>query len=276
MATRQDWEGRMGQEWARRGAALDRLLGPAGDAGLLALGARPGERVLDLGAGQGASTEVLADAVGPGGHVTAIDVSPDLMALARARLDGRRNVTLIEADAATHPFPEGAQDALFSRFGSLFFDDPQGALAHLVRALRPGSRAVFVAWQEPGRNQWASVPATFVAESGAGQGPNGGPGPFAWADPALFHPLLKGAGFRVVQHHPVEFMAEISEGEDPDPIERAVAFLMRVGPMASRLRGASEAARDDAAAFLRRRLQRHLQGDAVRLLSSAWVIEAHT
>ncbi len=277
MATREEWIGRVGQEWARRGAALEGLLGPAGAAGLAALGARPGERVLDLGCGAGGSTLALAEAVGPEGRVTGIDVSPDLVALARERLAGHAHVELIEGDAQRHAFA-ARHDALFSRFGAMFFEDPPAAFENLRGALQPGARAVFVAWREVARNQWAAVPMTYAQEGLGAAISTGGPGPFAWADPAVFRPLLEGAGFRDVRCSTHEFMAEIADGDDPDPVERAVQFMTHVGPLARRLREAPESARREAMEFLRKRLRRHaarhVDDGAVRLLASAWIIEA--
>ena len=256
-----------------RGTALEPLLGPAGAAGLAALAPQPGERVLDLGCGGGASTEALAEAVGAQGRVTAVDVSPDLLARARARLEGRANVELIEADAQRHAFAPG-HDALFSRCGMMFFEDPPAAFENLRRALRPGARAVFVAWREPARNQWAAVPMTFVQEGLGGSVATSGPGPFAWADPGVFRPLLEGAGFSEVQADTHEFMAEIAEGDDPDPVLRAASFMTRIGPLARRLSEAPESTRQEALAFLTQRLRRHVKGGTVRLLASAWIIEA--
>ena len=177
MASREDWIGRTGLEWARRSDALERLLGPAGDAGINALAPRPGEQILDLGCGAGASTEALAQAVAPGGMITGLDISPDLMALARERLAQNGHATLIEADAERHDFGEMRFDALYSRFGAMFFDDPMAAFANIRGAMKPGSRAVFVSWREPARNQWASVPMTFAAEGVVPPGPPSGPGP---------------------------------------------------------------------------------------------------
>ena len=275
LASREDWIGRTGQEWAKRSEALDLLLGPAGDAGLRTLAARPGERILDLGCGSGASTAALAEAVTPAGLATGVDVSPDLLALARTRLADMPGADLIEADAERHDFGEGVFDALYSRFGAMFFDNPAVAFQNLHRALRPGSRAVFVAWREPARNQWASVPMTFAAEGLVAPGPGSGPGPFAWADPAVYRPILEEAGFRDISESSLEFMAEIAEGDGEDPLDRAVAFMLKIGPLAARLRGASDEAKREAEAFLARRLTRHVHDGAVRLLASAWVIEAH-
>ena len=274
MATREEWIGPVGQEWARRGAALERLLEPAGAAGLRALARQPGERILDLGCGGGTSTAALADAVGPDGLVTGIDVSPDLIAVARERLAGRRTVQLIEADAGCHAFQPVSHDALFSRFGAMFFDDPPAAFANLRRALAPGARAVFVAWREPARNAWAAVPMAFVRERLGAAAPADGPGPFAWASPASYRPLLEGAGFGAVRAHPHDFVAEIADGEDADPVARAVAFMLRIGPLARRLRDLPDEARREAAAFLHARLRPHVEGGAVRLNASAWIIEA--
>lgn len=275
MATSEEWRGQMGLEWSRRTEALDRLLGPAGREGLRVLAPKSGERVLDLGCGVGVSTEALADMVGPSGHVTGVDISPDLVAAARERLADHDNVTLLETDAGSHDLGEGAFDALYSRFGMMFFDDPPAAFANLRRALRPGGRVVLLAWRDPGRNLWATVPMSFVAEEMSGQSAGAtGPGPFAWAETAAFRPLLERAGFRDLTLETFEYSAEIADGDDPDPIGRALAFMTRIGPLASRLREAPEFSRREAESFIARRLQRHVKNGAVRLLASAWVIEA--
>ena len=276
MTTIDDWKGETGQEWSRRMAALEPLLGPAGTAAIEALGPTAGEHILDLGCGAGSTTAVLADQVAPGGHVTGIDISPDLLAIAREQLGSRSDVSLIESDAGAYAYPTGGFDAVYSRCGTMFFPDPTAAFGNIARALRPGARAVFVAWREPARNQWAAVPMSFVAEEMAGQSAAAPsePGPFAWADPTVFLRLLEGAGFSGIHHRSFEFEAAISEGEDPDPVVRALSFMTQVGPLARRLRGAPEEAKAEAARFLSERLCRHVHGDQVRLLASAWIIEA--
>ena len=273
MTSRDDWLGPAGRDWALTAGSLDGLLKPSGDAGLARLAAMAGERIIDIGCGAGATTEALATAVGPGGHVTGIDISPDLAGLARARVAAYPQAEVVEADATTHRFETGA-DALFSRHGTQFFEDPPAAMANLRRALRPGGRAVFVAWRDAARNQWASVPRTFIAPGLPGPGPRTGPGPFAWADPGVFRPLLAAAGFTEITETAHDYIAEIGTGDDPDPVRRATAFMTRIGPLAARLRHAPAGAMAEAEAFLERRLARFVHDGAVRLMASTWVIEA--
>ncbi len=274
MTTREEWAGQTGKTWSAQRDAQDLMLAPAGKAGLTVLGARPGERILDLGCGAGASTEALAAAVAPGGGVVGVDVSPDLVAIARQRIGSEDGVEVIEADAESHAFTAHSFDALFSRFGAMFFDNPPRAFANLHGALKPGARAVFLAWQDPSRNQWASVPMTFAAEGLSPARPSGGPGPFAWAEPEVFRSVLAAGGFSGVRQTTFDYMAEISDGNDEDPVNRAISAMVKIGPLASRLRDASDTAKHEAQAFLRRRLARHVRDGAVRLMASVWIIEA--
>lgn len=273
MADKADWQGKVGAEWARRADDLDRLLGPPGRAGLDRLGDLAGLRVLDLGCGAGASTETLA---ARGAEVTAVDVSADLLDVARARLAGR-DVTFVLADAAGHDF-SARFDRLYSRFGAMFFDAPVDAWAHLRRQMVPGGRAVVVAWRAPAQNAWSAVPLAIGREIlGAARTQAaipGQPGPFAWAQETYVREVLDHAGWSNVALEAVDQELEISAGDDPDPLTRAVLFCMRIGPLSSRLRGATAAEKQATEAALRAGLQAHLRDGAVWLGGAAWVITA--
>ena len=126
------WNGPAGERWAATWKVIDRAEAAITEE-LLALAApRAGERVLDVGCGAGSPTLALRERVGPGGAVTGIDISAPLLAVARARAAGT-GVTFLEADAAVHAFrPE--HDLVFSRFGVMFFAEPEAAFANLRRA----------------------------------------------------------------------------------------------------------------------------------------------
>ncbi|WP_323776141.1 methyltransferase domain-containing protein [Leisingera sp.] len=102
----------------------------------------PGDRILDLGCGNGLLTLELARAVGPAGHVTGLDASPDMLAAARSRLEGRANTTLAEGDAARLPFePESFTKAVSVQVFE-YLTDRRPALRALHTVLQPGGRLV--------------------------------------------------------------------------------------------------------------------------------------
>jgi SAM-dependent methyltransferase len=275
MAEAELWASEMGKEWARRADALDRQLAPAGTAGLAALAPRPGERILDLGCGGGATTVELCRAVGPGGAVTGVDISPDQVAVARARAGNERAGFLV-GDAETWPFEAGAYDALFSRFGCMFFGDPPTAFANLHRALKPGARVVLTVWRDLGMNPWAALPARIGADVlGPAEPPAPGtPGPFAWADPMTFRPIIEGAGFTGLEWKEAPIMLQIGEAGPEEAVERAVAMMLRIGPLARRLKDQAPDIRGDIAERLAPVLEPFVSGGWVRMPGLIWVIRA--
>jgi ubiquinone/menaquinone biosynthesis C-methylase UbiE len=100
------------------------------------LGVRPGEDALDLGCGRGAATTRLA---GTGAHVTAVDLSPAMLAHTRAAVAGL-DVTVLEMDATRPTLPEASYDVLASSLVLFFLPDPRDALSRWLRLLRPGGR----------------------------------------------------------------------------------------------------------------------------------------
>jgi ubiquinone/menaquinone biosynthesis C-methylase UbiE len=115
--------------------------------GLLAL--RPGETVVDVACGTGLSLPMLCEAVGPTGHVIGVEVSPDMMALARRRCveAGWRNVTLIEA--AVEEADVGAKfDAALFNYTHDVLQSPK-ALARLFSFARPGARVAIAGVKHP-------------------------------------------------------------------------------------------------------------------------------
>ena len=150
------WNGPMGAQWAANEARTERSLAPVTAALLEVAVAQPGERVLDIGCGCGGSTLAFAAAVGPSGHVVGADVSAPLIEVARATaLPG---VDYILADAAAHNFPPASFDLLTSRFGVMFFGDPDAVFARLHRALKPTGRVAFACWRGMAENAWVHIP----------------------------------------------------------------------------------------------------------------------
>ena len=275
MSEAEFWAGDMGKEWSRRADALDRQLAPAGAAGLAALAARLGERILDLGCGSGATTAELCRAVGPGGGVTGVDISPDQIAAARVR-PGNERAEFVVGNAETRPFEDATYDALFSRFGCMFFGDPPAAFRNIRRALKPGASAVMVVWRDLKLNPWAAIPARVGAEVlGPADPPAPGtPGPFGWADPMIFQPILESAGFTGLEWTEQPVTLQIGEAGTDGPVERAAAMQMRIGPLARRLKGLPAETREMVSTRLAPELEPFVRDGWVTMPGLIWVIRA--
>lgn len=107
-----------------------------------ALGARPGERVLDAGCGPGFYVAEVVDRVGPEGSVVGVDSSPQMLALTAKRTEGHTNVELREGDVTALPVEDQDFDRALSVQVLEYVADVPTALAELHRVLRPGGRVL--------------------------------------------------------------------------------------------------------------------------------------
>jgi ubiquinone/menaquinone biosynthesis C-methylase UbiE len=151
------WNGRPADVWVTEAERFDSMLAPFGRRLLTAAVLEPGERVLDVGCGNGAVSLEAARAVAPGGLVTGIDLSAPMLGVARRRAEEQgMDIDFVQRDAQTASFDQPF-DVVVSRFGVMFFDDPEVAFANLAKAARSGGRLSFVCWQEMFANEWIAV-----------------------------------------------------------------------------------------------------------------------
>jgi len=194
----------------------------------------PGARVLDIGCGTGASSRAAALAAGPEGHVSAVDISEELLERAGhhgAHLDGAR-IEFLLADAQAHGFQAGCYDAVISQIGIMFFEDPVAGLANLLAATRPGGQITFVCWRRGLDNAWfAKAREIAVAHLGDVDDDPDAPGPVAFADEDKVCRLLTEAGWSRVQAERVPIDLTPPGG----PAETA-AVTTRLGPAARIIR----------------------------------------
>ncbi|HEY3888018.1 MAG TPA: methyltransferase domain-containing protein, partial [Caulobacteraceae bacterium] len=230
------WNAGAGETWTAMQDKLDGQIQPLGEAAIEALGLKAGERVVDIGCGCGQTTVALASQVGAAGAVLGVDISRPMLVAARRRLaaQGLAQAGVIEADAQTHPFAAAAFDAVFSRFGVMFFEDPTAAFGNILKGLKPGGRLGFVCWRTFAENPWMSVPLAaaqpLLPEPASPPTDPLAPGPFAFADPDRLQAILSAAGF-----------ADISVTAQDKPIgaptlDAAIETALKVGPLGARLR----------------------------------------
>ena len=102
----------------------------------------PGERVLDLGCGAGTDSLVAAQMVGPEGRVTGIDMTPQMLAKARAAAAelGAGNVEFVDGEVERLPFEDASFDVVISNGVIDLIPDKDAVFGEIFRVLAPGGR----------------------------------------------------------------------------------------------------------------------------------------
>jgi len=220
---RADWNGDSGTRWVADADRRDRILAPVLDTLIEAARLAPGEHVLDVGCGCGATTLAAAQSLSAG-TATGVDVSRPMLALARERAGANRRITFVEADAQTHSF-DRTFDVVISRFGTMFFDDPVRAFRAIRHALGDDGRLCLATWQPLAANEWLLVPgAVLLNYTSLPPAEESGPGMFSQSDPAVIHTTLTDAGWRSIEVEPREVTLRL--GADPAD---AVDYLVGTG-----------------------------------------------
>jgi len=237
-----------------------------------------GAKVLDVGCGFGDTTVQLAALVGPDGEAVGVDCAERFIdsATARARDGGAPNARFIQADVQFDDMG-GPYDAVYSRFGTMFFASPVAALRNMRRALKPNGTLAISVWRKRQDNPCFYVAQQTVeryideADKATDQ-VTCGPGPFSMAGPDMVSDQLLAAGFTDARF--LRFDAPMCMGSD---IDEALEFARELGPAGEAMRLADAKAadqKDEIESSLREALAPFLRDDGVWATSSTWLITA--
>jgi SAM-dependent methyltransferase len=268
--TRAFWD-RATRRWESFEPQLLHSLSGVDPALIRALAPRPGQRLLDVGSGQGDPAIALAQLVAPAGSVTGIDISPRMLAIARlrARMRGVRNVRFRAGDLLQARLMPRRYHGVYSRFGIMFVSDIPVALARLHAALRPGGRAAFAVWGPLSRNPWSRLTTEtsrpFLSEPPPP--PEQGPHPLRLGRRDALPSLMRRAGFRRV----------VSVGVATSMVLSGEADAMRLylgfpNPLRDLYLSLSSRDRSRLSARLLRGIRRYRSGPVVRIPEFAWVV----
>jgi SAM-dependent methyltransferase len=173
---------------------IDLRFAPVVEAVIARAALATGKNVLDLGAGTGAVAQRAAAIVGPSGSVTGVDISSDMLAVARQQAGalGLSNVSLLEGRAESIPADNAAFDVVLACLSLMYVINREAAAQEIARVLRPGGRLVAAFWAAP--EQCDIVLFQQTAGRFAGPPPVPGVGPGALAEPSSFLRQLAAAG----------------------------------------------------------------------------------
>jgi ubiquinone/menaquinone biosynthesis C-methylase UbiE len=182
-------------------AAVAERITEAGQLVVERAGVEPGMEVLDVACGTGNATLPAARA---GARATGLDLSPDLLAIARERAaDAMIEVEWVEGDAQDLPFPDESFDRVISVFGHMFAPDHERVAAELRRVCRPGGALAVACWTPEGSMaRMVSLMAELVPP------PPGVQPPLRWGTEQHVIELLGEASF---ERHEIEWTDESVE-----------------------------------------------------------------
>ncbi|GAA4040281.1 class I SAM-dependent methyltransferase [Parerythrobacter jejuensis] len=271
MTDKAAWQGRVGTTWATHWARTDRSFTGLTDRLLGRASARPIRQALDIGCGAGE----LSLALGRGhsmAEIIGVDVSDELIAVAKDRGSHLANVSFACGDAAEWSKPGFAPDLLVSRHGVMFFDDPVASFEHLASIADHDARLVFSCFRDSSENAWSERILSLLP-AGLGDIPDPyAPGPFAFADPKRVEMILSRAGWIDISIEPVDYAFVAGAGDDA--VEEAVKHFLLIGPAASAAAELDDEEKGRFVGRLRRFLANSADGSIVALRAGAWIVSA--
>lgn len=265
------WKEKGGDAWLQLQGLMERLYLPISEAILDRLNPSAGSRVLDVGCGGGATTLDLARRLGPDGQAVGVDISQPLLdsACGQATAAGVDNIEFVQADAQQHDFGPGSFDAVISRFGVMFFSDPDAAFANLRRATKGGGAMVLACWRRAEDNPLALLPVEAAAPllPEPPQVTTDGPGRFAFRDPDHVRGILTRSGWREIDIAPLDVST-------PLDFDEAMALSTRLGVLATVLPGLDDRLRAQICEAVAAQLRDHVQDGVIPMSAACWLVSA--
>lgn len=212
---RETWD-RFSVGWTKWDDLVLRMLEPVASEMIESLELREDGQHLDIASGTGEPGLSIAAHL-PKGRVVLTDLSAGMLATASANAQARglTNVEVRECGVDALPFEDASFDAISCRFGFMFFPDIPGAVAELLRVLRPGGRFSTAVWAAPPGNPWATIPMGAIGVETELPFPTPDtPGLFRCAAPDSVAAVLREAGMHDVAESEVHGNLEPASGEE--------------------------------------------------------------
>lgn len=161
-----------------------------------------GSKILDIATGIGEPSITAVQRVGKNGHVLAIDISPQMLAVAKQRsisMGLQDLIDFMEGDAETTDLPSSTFDAALCRFGLMFLPDVKDGLSNIHKSLVDGGRFAAAVWASPDKVPFISQPFNILLkETNSPPPPPNAPGPFSLSDEKLLKDYFTDTGFKDV------------------------------------------------------------------------------
>ncbi|MCH7972106.1 MAG: class I SAM-dependent methyltransferase [Chloroflexi bacterium] len=210
---KEQWDS-VADAWNKWWPTIEKGAGAASTALADAIGAGPGQRILDVSTGIGEPAVTLAGLVGPEGSIVATDQSARMLAVAGGRIkkEGLSNIELVEVDTEVLNLPEDEFDGAVCRWGLMFLPDLHAGLQAIRRSLKPGAKFAAVVWGTPDKVPFMSLPmavAQQVLDPPPPPPPPDAPNVFSLGGDGMLQSALKAAGFKNVVVDPFQIRFDL-------------------------------------------------------------------
>ena len=268
------WNEKKGKIWVSLESNIDKMLGPLGHHAIKILNPKSGEKILDIGCGTGSTSQSLSKLVGENGLITGIDISEPILNFAKNQLENRniKNIDFIQEDAQTFNLSNFNYDAIFSRFGIMFFEDPFFAFKNIKKSLNSRGRITFICWSNREENDWITL-SSKVASQFLELPPKNNPrepGPFAFEEYSYIKEILTKSGWKNIniKNH----KENIIVGKT---LYHAAAFLSKMGPMSVPFENSNEKTKAKVIEALKECYSKYLIPKGVEFHFSTWIVSAY-
>jgi ubiquinone/menaquinone biosynthesis C-methylase UbiE len=155
--------------------------------------------VLETAAGTGIVTQALRNRLPRSSRITATDLNPPMLEIARAKLGADQSITFQTADAQQLPFADAMFDAVVCQFGLMFYPDRPSSFREAFRVLKPGGNYFFSVWDSHRFNGFARITDALVKRSFPKDPPTFYAVPFSCAAINPLKDMVMDAGFTDLQ-----------------------------------------------------------------------------
>jgi len=229
----------------------------------------PGMRLLDVASGSGQPAFTAARRVDPG-RVTAIDMAPEMLAVARRRAAERgvQNVEFLEMDGDSLRFPDASFDAVTCAYALMFCPDPVQAVLEARRVLKPGGRYVAVVWDQPANSPMLTIAGRAVGQFFPPQPATAdAPGVFRFADARHLETTLRAGGLHDIHIDTCRFTAALAS-----PAEYWRMFTEMAAGIEAKIATMSPADLEQLTTLVDTNAAAYVEGGVLRLPASSYCV----
>lgn len=264
------WNGTAGQAWVETQALLDQIFKPIEDMLTRAVSTKHAQQILDVGCGIGSTTLAASRLVGAQGHCVGIDISAQMIAMARSRAKHEGLPTsFICNDAQRYTFEPKTFDLIISRFEVMFFEDFVDAFKILRQAASNNGELHFYAWRAAEENPFMTM-AECAAKAMLLDLPTrrpDEPGQFAFAKQSRLSSILQESGWSAINIEPVDIPCAFPESG-------LVRYISWMGPLGRALQKLGAQDRQNVVEAVRAAFDPYVDGNEVRFIAACWKVNA--